>query len=229
MGHSTGRVSEIRIAPGGYLEIFITCPESCIPSAGQYLLAVEKDDSLAVLATPIFLSEPSEMGFWGAAPFNKAWQPGARLDLLGPFGHGFDLPKAIQRLGLVALGDTVAHLLPLVGLTANSNTAITLFTNLPLVKLPAAVEVYPLSSLREALDWPDFMALDLPLEGMNSLREVFGHSRSGKIPCPAQALVIAPMPCVGLARCGACAIRAHRGWKLVCEDGPVFDLNKLDW
>jgi NAD(P)H-flavin reductase len=42
-------------------------------------------------------------------------------------------------------------------------------------------------------------------------------------------LILAPMPCAGLAECGACAVPARSGWKLACLDGPVFDLRALDW
>jgi NAD(P)H-flavin reductase len=35
------------------------------------------------------------------------------------------------------------------------------------------------------------------------------------------------MPCGGVADCGACAVETRLGWKLACEDGPVFDLIDL--
>src|SRR3990172_5776157 len=37
----------------------------------------------------------------------------------------------------------------------------------------------------------------------------------------AQTLIVGPMPC-GIGGCMACAVRARRGWKLACQDGPVF-------
>jgi NAD(P)H-flavin reductase len=40
---------------------------------------------------------------------------------------------------------------------------------------------------------------------------------------------MAAMPCSGLADCGVCAVPARRGYKLACKDGPVFDLDELDW
>jgi hypothetical protein len=106
---------------------------------------------------------------------------------------------------------------------------MTLFTDLTLPILPVALEVYPLASLKEALDWPDFLALDVPMPRMIELRDVLGLSYGSGLPCPAQVLVTTPIPCTGMAQCGACAIPARRGWKLVCEDGPVFDLNSIKW
>jgi hypothetical protein len=148
---------------------------------------------------------------------------------VGPLGHGFDLPHNVQRLALVTLGETAQRLLPLAQVDSQPHRGITLFTDLPLPNLPASLEAYPLSSLPEALDWPDFMALDLPLERLTELRAVLGISGVTRPGFPIQALLTTPMPCSGMARCGACAVPSHRGYKLACEDGPVFDLKALKW
>jgi NAD(P)H-flavin reductase len=229
MGHTIGRISEIRLGSGRIPEMMIACPESAVPDAGQYLLAYDRDDPNTVLSIPLFMAEKSNQGFWAASLSPLNWVPGAKLDLIGPLGHGFDLPHNIQRLGLVVLGDTVSRLLPLVHLTTQTITGVTLFTDLSLPILPAALEVYPLASLKDFMDWPDFLALDVPLDNLPQLRAIFGLSNRDILPCPAQVLLTTPMPCVGMAQCGACAVPARRGWKLVCEDGPVFDLNVLQW
>jgi hypothetical protein len=52
-------------------------------------------------------------------------------------------------------------------------------------------------------------------------------------PVPGQVLVHTPMPCAGLGECGVCSIQVRvtpqprRTWKLVCRDGPVFNLADL--
>jgi dihydroorotate dehydrogenase electron transfer subunit len=211
------------------MEACISYPAEAIPSAGQYLLASDLDDPGAVLGNPIFVIEKTRHGFWAAPLFPAAWGPGTNLDLVGPLGHGFDLPRNILRLGVVVLGETVARLMPLIHQTAQNHRAMTLFTDLTLPMLPFAVEAYPLASLKDSLDWPDFMALDVPLEGLSEIRVVLGIPDGAPLPCPAQVLVTTPLPCAGMARCGACAVPASRGWKLACEDGPVFDLNLLKW
>jgi len=71
----------------------------------------------------------------------------------------------------------------------------------------------------EALQWlhersPDVILLEVKRVG-------------GALPCPAQALVHQIMPCGALAGCGACAVETRLGWKLACNDGPVFDLIDL--
>ncbi len=229
MEYSVGRVDEIRLGSGRIPEVRVVCPESAVPAAGQYLMAIDTDDPETVLGIALFLSETSIHGFWAAPLFPVKWAPGTKLHLVGPLGHGFDLPHNLQRLGLVALGETVARLMPLVQLAIQSQTGITLFTDLPLPKLPAAMEVYPLASLKESMDWPDFLALEVPLENLPQVSDTLGISSRGLLPCPAQVLVTTPMPCAGVAQCGACAVPGRRGWKLVCEDGPVFPLNGLQW
>jgi hypothetical protein len=137
--------------------------------------------------------------------------------------------RNVQRLGVTALGETVSRLLPLVSQAVKSRAGITVFTDLSLPKLPAVVEVHPLAMLAGSLDWPDFMALDVPLLGLAELRQWLGLPYGTGLPCPGQVLITSPFPCAGMSQCGACAVPARRGWKLACEDGPVFDLNVLKW
>jgi hypothetical protein len=48
------------------------------------------------------------------------------------------------------------------------------------------------------------------------------------MPCPAQALVLMPMPCGALGSCGVCALTDSKGQiMLACEDGPVFEWDRL--
>jgi hypothetical protein len=211
------------------MEACISCPAGTVPSAGQYLLASDPSDPNSILGTPIFLVEMSERGFWAAPSSPTTWGPGTNLDLAGPLGHGFNLPRNIQRLGLAVLGETVSRLMPLVHQAAKSHVGMTLFTDLNMPKLPAVVEVYPLASINGSLDWPDFMLLDVPLERLVELRDVLGLPHGTGLPCPAEVLITSPFPCAGMAQCGVCAVPARRGWKLACDDGPVFDLGILKW
>jgi len=229
MGYFIGRVTEIRLDASKQMEAFINCPVEAVPRAGQYLLASDLNHPGEVLGTGIFVAEMAMDGFWAGHPIPQAWKPGTNLDLVGPLGHGFDLPREVHRLGLIALGDTISRLMPLVSQGQQPHRGMTLFTDLPLPRIPAFLEVYPLSSLGEALDWPDFMVVDLPLHRLPELRNVLGIPQGTYFSCPIQVLLTTPMPCAGLSKCGACAVPAHRGWKLACEDGPVFDLNQLKW
>jgi hypothetical protein len=229
MGHFHGRVIEIRLDAGGLSEALVACPLEAIPKAGQYMHASDPEDSGEVLGIPLYLAEKSTHGFWAAPPIPNSWKPGMNIELCGPLGHGFALPREVQRLGLVALGETVSRLMPLTGTARPSHRGVTLFTDLPLPRMPTLLEAYPLVSLPDVLDWPDFLAVDLPLKRIPELNSILRHPHGSGLSCPGQVLVTTFMPCVGLAQCGACAVPARRGWKLTCEDGPVFDLGDLDW
>jgi hypothetical protein len=229
MGQGIGRVSEVRLGSGGKIELSISCPASLIPSAGQFVLGLDASDLDEVIRTPLFRIEKSQREFWASPLYPVKWGPGTNLNLIGPVGHGFNLPHNIERLGMITLGNTIARLLPLVNQSTATQTNMTLFTDLKTPMLPTAVEVYPLALLKDTLDWPDYLVLDMPAELLPGLRGLLGLQDTDWLPCPAQVLVTTPMPCSGMAKCGACAVRGRRGWKLACEDGPVFDLNMLAW
>jgi hypothetical protein len=211
------------------MELCINCSTSMIPEAGQFLMALDATNLDEVIRTPIFTIDKNRPGFWATPLYPVKWSLGTLLQLVGPMGNGFDLPERIERLGMAALGDTVARLMPLVKHSALTQAGLTLFSDLDIPSLPPAVEVFPLASLQDSLDWPDMLVLDMPVERLPELRSLLGLRDRAWLPCPAQALLTTSMPCAGMARCGACAVSGHRGWKLVCEDGPVFDLSLLQW
>ncbi len=193
------------------------------------MLVIDKNDPHAVMRTPTFLVEKASQGFWASPLPPVDWTPGTQLDIIGPLGHGFTLPRNILRLGLVGMGKTIARLFPLIQQAAQTHTSTALFTDLPASMLPATLEIHPLDALKEELGWPDFLVLDLSLENLAGLRAILGLAPGHSLACPAQVLITSPFPCAGLAQCGACAVPSRRGWKLACEDGPVFDLNLLNW
>jgi NAD(P)H-flavin reductase len=192
---------------------------------GQYVQAhLEVDTAAAAPISLYHVGLPDDRLFFGPVPDD--WLPGRRVWLRGPLGKGFYLPQGVKRLALTAVGGTADRLLPLTGLAEGA--AVALFTDGPVSGLPAAFEVSPLAALKENIAWPDFIALDVPLEVVGQLPGLTGLSSRTPPPCPVQALVTAPMPCGGLAQCGVCAVSTGRGrYKLVCEDGPVIDWESL--
>jgi hypothetical protein len=91
------------------------------------------------------------------------------------------------------------------------------------------IEAHPLAALPESLVWADLLAIDLPLARLPELHGCLGLGAREPLPCLMQVLVLADIPCGGLAECHVCAVPVGRGWKLACKDGPVFDLNELEW
>jgi hypothetical protein len=138
----------------------------------------------------------------------------------------------MRNLALASLSDTPAPLLPLAGLADNvalfTASPPSLFADSPFPSLPSSIEINPLAYLADALRWADFLALDLPLERIPDLPKLLGLAGDRYLPCPAQALVITPMPCGGLAECGVCAVHTPgKTSQLACKDGPVFVLQDL--
>jgi hypothetical protein len=221
-----GRVVELQSDHQGRPTVWVACPSAAIPAPGQYLKASAPEAADEVLPTLLFAAETTSQGFRAVPPVPVEWLPGTALSLWGPLGNGFRLEWNIRRLALVAIGD-ISRLACLIPLALERGMDITLFADVPVPRLPDSIEVSPLSALPEALTWADFFALDIPLEKLSSLRSILGLKPDQLLPSPAQALVATAMPCAGLADCGACAVLTRRGWKLACQDGPVFAVRDL--
>ena len=204
----------------------ITCPPTLIPAPGQYLLAHDpaSDDPLAV---PVFSAGTAPDGFLASPPLPRAWSPGMTLSLRGPLGHGFVLPPTVRRVALAALDASPACLLALLAPALAQDASVSLVCDAPPDDLPDDVEIHPLAALSDICDWADFLALHLPRESLPGLRERLGHGKQLKLPRVAQALIVTPMPCGGLAECGVCCVNVKNGERLACKDGPVFDLADL--
>ena len=223
-----GKVSELQADHLGRLTAWVACPPGAIPAPGQYLKAHIPALTGEVLPATLFAGEISSQGFRALPPIPPEWLPGTELSLWGPLGNGFMVERTVRHLGLVSVEDA-SRLTPLVPPALEQGADITLFTDLPVPPLPSSVEVAPLSALPEALSWADFLAVELPLSELSTLRSLFGLKPEQHLACLAQALIRTAMPCAGMADCGACAVPTRRGWKLACLDGPVFDLRTLEW
>jgi len=168
-------------------------------------------------------------GFTSAPGAPASWEPGTVLSLRKLAGRGFTIPATSQHLLLAALGDGIERLLPLIHQALENRSEVALCTDVWTPSLPVAVEVHPLSALPGAIEWADALCCELPLEQLAVLRQVLGLDSGDRLIFHAEALIETPMPCGGIADCGVCAVKGRRKWKYSCRDGPVFDLNELDW
>ena len=227
----SGRLTEIWLE-NGQLAGRIACPLQ--PAPGQYLLAQPQDGSGEALPTVLFSGGAAADGFLAAPPLPMTWRPGSGLRLRGPLGKGFSLPEGVRRACLLALDVTPSRLLPLAIQAFKGQAEAALLCDprsidLAGQRLPTALEVDGLEALPALLKWADFLAIDLPAARLPQLRQLLGIRAGEGLPCAAQVLAFTPMPCAGAADCGACAVKGRRGWRLACKDGPVFDLNDLEW
>lgn len=224
-----GKVEEIQLDHQGQRAAWISCPNEVIPAPGQYVLVHSPDDAEDPLGKTIFASAISDIGFLSIPPVPRSWEPGTQLVLRGRLGQGFNLPKDLQRIGLIAIDSTISYLLPLATQGIRSGCSVALYADGPLPDLASDLEAHPLSAAHEAASWADFLGICLKLESLIALRESLKLGPGEQLACPAQAFVLAPMPCYGLGACGVCAAPATRGWKMTCKDGPVFSLGALEW
>jgi hypothetical protein len=204
----------------------IACPPEAVPAPGQYLLAHDPASD-SPLAVPVFSAGDSPGGFLAAPPLPRGWLPGLTLSLRGPLGRGFHLPASARRAVLAALDASPAPLLSLLAPALAQGASVSFVCDSPPDGLPVEVEIHPLAALVEVCAWADFLALVLPRESMPGLRVRFHNGGRLAVPRAAQALILAPMPCGGLADCGVCSVDCREGEKPACKDGPVFDLAEL--
>ncbi len=227
MSLAAGSLVELRLTASG-LAGRVACPANIHPAPGQYLLASTADDT-EVLPVALFMAGlPRGEELPVAPPLPPHWAAGAPLQLRGPLGKGFVLSPTARRLALVAWQAPPEMLFPLCELGLRQGAAVAFYTALSPDHLPAEVEILPLDLLGEALAWADSLAVVLPREAVVDFRTRVGVKPYERFSIPAQALVLGPMPCGGLAECGVCAVHTTRGWLHACSDGPVFDLNELE-
>ncbi len=219
MHTGTGRIVEL-LLEDECLYARIACDESLIPGPGQYLLA--SHDSSSILPVPIFHTDSAALGFIG--PAQETWKPGDMLSLRGPLGHGFSLPASARKIGLIAYDSPPSRLRSLAAPAIQQGSSVVLLCDSSADHLPDEVEVQPVSALGEIMQWADFIALDIARENLKEFLEKWTPRslRGGS-----QVLVRAPMPCGGMAECGICALTTRSEWKMVCKDGPVFDLRGI--
>lgn len=221
----TGELVELYLE-NGRTGARLLCPQTLIPSPGQYLLAHEPGSD-SPLPASIFNAGPAPGGFLIAPPIPRTWQLGTSLSMQGPLGHGFSIPASARCIALVALGETSARLRPLLVEALGNDASVVLVSDLELSGLPHEVEIQPVAALEEVVQWADFLAMDLLHESLPGLREMLGLGEHDKVRLEAQVLTLTPMPCGGMGECGVCAVKVRRGWKMACKDGPVFDLKEL--
>lgn len=222
---------------------WLACPAGGLPRPGQYLHAWSPADPYAPLPAAVFpggltwtaapeeaaAQASAEVYLRSAPPVPESWEIGTLLRLRGPLGRGFDLPAGVRSLALVSLLARPDRLLPLVQPVLEAGGGVALFSDGELPQLPLAVEAYPLEAIAELRSWPDYFVFDIPHERLAGLRDLLELAAHERLPAPAQALVDMPLPCGGLGGCGACTVTGRHSSFLACDDGPVFDLERLDW
>ncbi len=166
---------------------------------------------------------------------------GEMLDLLGPLGNGFSIHAKSQNLLLVAGGMGIAPLVFLAERAIAEGRSVTLILGAetkaklyPKDLLPAGVETIITTEdgshgrkgmvtelLPDLAGHADQLFACGPASmyrAMMDLKELKGKS--------IQVSLEVRMGC-GLGACLGCGMETKRGFKLVCKDGPVFELEDV--
>jgi len=170
-------------------------------------------------------------------------QPGDVVSLFGPLGRGYAVKRQSQNLLLVAGGIGVAALVALADEAIAGGRAVTLLQGaktagklFPSASLSTEVEVVSATEdgsaghrglvtelLPQYLPWADQVFACGPNAMYETMAAIMREQGSRK---SVQVLLEEHMAC-GMGVCYCCGVFTRRGVKLVCKDGPRFELREV--
>jgi dihydroorotate dehydrogenase electron transfer subunit len=170
-------------------------------------------------------------------------RPGDLVFCWGPLGHGYDVRKESQHLLLVAGGIGVAPLVWLADEAVARGQSVTMVLGgrsteqiFPAALLPREVEVVVFTEdgsagrqglategFVEYLEWCDQAFACGPNAMFAAMASAMRPTRLRR---PVQVLLEERMGC-GTGICYGCAVEVRRGMRLVCKDGPKFELRDV--
>jgi dihydroorotate dehydrogenase electron transfer subunit len=115
---------------------------------------------------------------------------------------------------------------PLINAAIESGISIAAFPDSPTLNLPAQVEI--VTDLEDAKDWADYIAIDVHAPNLAEIAELLAPQANIPPAAHVEVLVETSLPC-GLGVCSVCAVVSTTGWKLACQDGPVFNMKSWIW
>lgn len=195
---------------------------------------------------------------------------GTYLDVIGPLGNGFKVPRGQSNFILIAGGMGIAPLIALVDELAQfrkrsitvvlgAKTKALIICKRELEELKAKVVVVTedgtqgekglaTNVLEDVIEQFDLRKAETPFTSKNTahitigdyrpevglyacgpvamLKQVAKIARQNRI--QTQASLEEKMGC-GIGACLGCVIKTKEGYKRVCKDGPVFDLEDIVW
>ena len=222
---------------------------------GQFVMVRVGDDYDPLLRRPLSIHEAGDGRIRllyrvvgkGTGRLSRRGE-GERVGLLGPLGNGFDLPSSLESAALVAGGRGIAPMLFLARRMRRqySSARLTLFygarTGDELVRLEAfeALNVEIRLATEDGSMGTKGLVTQLVRAGVKADTEMQIYA-CGPMPMlgalgpvaaehsiPAQVSLEAHMSC-GLGVCRGCVVKIKGGYAHVCEDGPVFPLNQMEW
>jgi dihydroorotate dehydrogenase electron transfer subunit len=179
-----------------------------------------------------------------------ALQAGETIDLLGPIGRPFRLPRPGGALLLIADSTHLPALLPAADLALAGGSRVTLCLwapsardLVPLTRLPTDLEIQLSTADGSAgrasphlvehdtisglMTWADKVLAAADPSVYPALADIVRSVRVGAATDFAQAIVVPTIVC-GVGACQGCTVPTRRGPRRACSAGPAFDLLELE-
>lgn len=171
---------------------------------------------------------------------------GMQMDLIGPLGHGWEIPSGVSHALLVAGGLGAAPLGMLAEELASRGVAVTVASGAPSEDRLLARELFEAVARRVEVATDDgscgthglvtgvceSLLADEALDVVYTCgpepmqRIVASQAAAAGVPC--QVSLERLMAC-GIGACLSCVVRTTGGLKKACVDGPVFDAAVIEW
>lgn len=168
-----------------------------------------------------------------------------QVDLIGPLGNGFEIKEKSDNLLLIAGGIGIAPLIFLAGKAINLNKKVTMLVgantasqHFPRELIPGSIKV--ITTTADGSSGKKGLVTDIITESVNKYDQVFACGpvnmyktlsdilKAIHYQKPVQVSLEVRMGC-GFGICYGCTINTISGLKQVCKDGPVFNINEIDW
>lgn len=168
-------------------------------------------------------------------------QSGENLNILGPLGNGFNITEQQNNI-LVAGGCGVAPLYALAELLTKQNKTVTLFLGAATKDEIVCAEKFAALGVKVEIATEDGsegfngLVTELVKQNLHNDNMIYASGPnpmlkaltklSTQLNIPAQLSLEAYMAC-GIGVCRGCAIETQDGYKMCCQDGPVFSAEIL--
>lgn len=261
MLHKAGKVISNKEVKPGYFLMYIKCPPVAKTARpGQFLTIRCGNETEPLLRRPFGFHKIKNSSFeilyevvGKGTGILSSTEPNERVDILGPLGNGFDVPKNKKDFIIVAGGIGVAPLVALAEKLVRSPQSIVHRKPLILIgartkndilcegefrKLGCEVKVSTDDGSRGFKGPVTDLLRDLPSTMDCRLRTIYACGPEPMLKAVARvarrrgieayASLEEHIAC-GVGACLGCAIKTRSGYKLVCKDGPVFNLKEMIW
>ncbi|MCE5191103.1 MAG: dihydroorotate dehydrogenase electron transfer subunit [Actinomycetia bacterium] len=181
----------------------------------------------------------------GTRVLSEKWQ-GDKMDLIGPLGHGWQVPNGVAHALLVAGGLGAAPLGMLAEELARRGIAVTVAHGAPTASRLVGRDVFEATARRVMTSTDDGSAGERGLVttlveraldaerpdvvyacGPEAMaRIVAAHAAGADVPC--QVSLERLMAC-GVGACLSCVVATTEGQRRACVEGPVFDAERVIW